>query len=358
MNPNSDSHPVLVDIYPWALACERQGSLVMEGVFRHAEYLSLEYQPAFAVVEGEHIPHAGIAILTAYLGKQIVALREASWDAVSGLLEALGCKVWVSLAIDFVCPLICRQTPFKKLTIAHDMLAADGEFGPTKEQDAKRGLQWNDVFAYISTTTLHEVSIHELVYSRPCKFIKYGCFHDYLELPPITGVRHSDISLSVSSIFPRKNILRVFEMAKELRTTHYHIGTRYQSPSPRIWEEMIVDGFRYMGAVPDSTLKSMYSRATRFISMSSAEGFNMPPMEAIICGVPVIYLSDTLINREIYGEIPGVAFCSLSATVRDVITSMLPLPLTNEHREYVFSKYKRDNVVANLEKYVATLVAN
>ena len=351
-------HPVLVDIYPWALACEKQGAVAMEGIFRHADFLAQKYEPAYAVVLGEHVPHEGIKILTDYLRKPIVALQDATWSAVSGLIEGLGCKVWVSLAIDFVCPVICQQTPFKKVTIAHDMLAASGEFGPVKEQQAKRGLQWNDIFAYISVSTLHEVSCHELTYSRPCKFIKYGCFHTYSSLPVASGYCVSGLSLSVHSLYRRKNIEKVFALANKLGTTHYHIGQRYDSPSPTVWEQLLLNGLRYMGPVPDSTLHSMYSKASVFISMSSAEGFNMPPMEAILWGVPSIYLSDTLINREIYGALTGVAFCSLDAPRAVGIDNVVALPLSKEDRGYVFEKYSLPNVTKNLENYLAEIAGN
>lgn len=351
-------HPVLVDIYPWALACEKQGAVAMEGVFRHADFLARKYTPAIAVIVGEQIPQKGVQILTEYLRKPVIMMQEATWSAVSGLIEGLGCKVWVSLAIDFVCPVICQQTPFKKATIAHDMLAASGEFGPEKEQQAKLGLHWNDTFAYISVSTLHEVSCHELTYSRPCKFIKYGCFHTYSSLPAASGFRLSGLSLSVHSLYRRKNIEKVFALAIKLGTAHYHIGQRYDSPAPEVWEQLLLNGFRYMGAVPDSTLISMYSKASIFISMSAAEGFNMPPMEAILWGVPNIYLSDTLINREIYGALAGVAFCSLDSPFSVGINNVVALPLSKEDRNYVFERYSQPNVTKNLENYLAEIAGN
>jgi glycosyltransferase involved in cell wall biosynthesis len=55
------------------------------------------------------------------------------------------------------------------------------------------------------------------------------------------------------------------------------------------------------GFVPDEQLAALYSGATAFLFPSLAEGFGLPPLEAMQCGVPVI-ASNTTSMPEVIGD--------------------------------------------------------
>jgi glycosyltransferase involved in cell wall biosynthesis len=55
------------------------------------------------------------------------------------------------------------------------------------------------------------------------------------------------------------------------------------------------------GFVPDDELAALYSGATAFVYPSLYEGFGLPPLEAMTCGVPVI-ASNTSSLPEVVGE--------------------------------------------------------
>lgn len=45
---------------------------------------------------------------------------------------------------------------------------------------------------------------------------------------------------------------------------------------------------RWAGAIPDSQLRALYEHASAFIFPSLYEGFGIPPLEAMLCGCPVV----------------------------------------------------------------------
>jgi glycosyltransferase involved in cell wall biosynthesis len=65
---------------------------------------------------------------------------------------------------------------------------------------------------------------------------------------------------------------------------------------PRAKSRIIVAGF-----VPDDNLAAIYSGATAFLFPSLAEGFGLPPLEAMQCGTPVI-ASNTASIPEVVGD--------------------------------------------------------
>jgi glycosyltransferase involved in cell wall biosynthesis len=76
---------------------------------------------------------------------------------------------------------------------------------------------------------------------------------------------------------------------------------------PNARQRIIVPGF-----IPDEELAAVYSGATAFLFPSFAEGFGLPPLEAMQCGVPVITSNTTSMP-----EVVGDAGWLLSPTDRD-----------------------------------------
>jgi glycosyltransferase involved in cell wall biosynthesis len=94
----------------------------------------------------------------------------------------------------------------------------------------------------------------------------------------------------------------------------------------------IGDRVQFLHGVTDDELAAIYSMATLFVFPSVAEGFAMPPLEAMICGTPVV-MSD----HEALVETTGDA--ALTVDVRnldeltDAIASMLRDP--EVRRDYI-----------------------
>ena len=108
-----------------------------------------------------------------------------------------------------------------------------------------------------------------------------------------------DYVLSVGSIQPRKNLVRLIKAYASLRGKQggnnfpklVLVGKRawlYDETLRALEETGIGDSVVLTGYVPESDLPALYSGALCFIYPSFFEGFGLPPLEAMKCGAPVI----------------------------------------------------------------------
>jgi glycosyltransferase involved in cell wall biosynthesis len=118
--------------------------------------------------------------------------------------------------------------------------------------------------------------------------------------------------LSLSTLEPRKNIIQSIRcftrLVKEGNIKDLSLvlaGTKgwdfdgifnEMASSPEIRERIIVTGY-----VPDHDLAPLYSGAMMFVYPSYYEGFGLPPLEAMQCGVPII-TSNTSSLPEVVGQ--------------------------------------------------------
>ena len=117
-------------------------------------------------------------------------------------------------------------------------------------------------------------------------------------------VRHTyginrDYVLSVGSIQPRKNLVRLIKAYASLRDRH--TGSRfpqlvlvgkcawlYDETLRALDETKLRDSVVLTGYVPEADLPALYSGALCFVYPSYFEGFGLPPLEAMKCGTPVV----------------------------------------------------------------------
>lgn len=115
--------------------------------------------------------------------------------------------------------------------------------------------------------------------------------------------------LSLGTIEPRKNLTSLLKAYGALRETGSDFklviagkkGWLYEGFFRKLRELGLEDEVIFPGFVPDGDLPALYSAADLFVFPSLYEGFGLPVLEAMACGVPVI-TSNTSSLPEVAGD--------------------------------------------------------
>ena len=101
--------------------------------------------------------------------------------------------------------------------------------------------------------------------------------------------------LSLGTIHPRKNYQMLIKAFKQIAEQYPHNlyiaggkGWLYEPVFAEIEAQGLTERVRFIGFVDDDDLPALYSAATLFLFPSLYEGFGLPLLEAMGCGVPVV----------------------------------------------------------------------
>jgi glycosyltransferase involved in cell wall biosynthesis len=155
----------------------------------------------------------------------------------------------------------------------------------------------NDLLTYYNQIDPEKVFVSYLA-ADPEKF--YHCTDEskFAEVRNKYGLP-GKYMLSLCMMEPRKNLdhlVRCFiRFVKEQHIKDLSlvlIGSSEWDPQDVITEMDVIGSYRdrivLTGRVPDEDLASIYSHAHSFYFMSEYEGFGLPPLEAMQCGVPTV----------------------------------------------------------------------
>jgi glycosyltransferase involved in cell wall biosynthesis len=113
--------------------------------------------------------------------------------------------------------------------------------------------------------------------------------------------------LSIGTIQPRKNYQRLIQAFAQVKREAALViaggaGWKNESIFAEVEKQQMADRVYFPGFVEDTDLPALYSTAAVFVYPSLYEGFGLPILEAMACGVPVIAS-----NRSSLPEVTGDA---------------------------------------------------
>ncbi|HXF04837.1 MAG TPA: glycosyltransferase family 1 protein [Blastocatellia bacterium] len=161
-----------------------------------------------------------------------------------------------------------------------------------------------DTIIAISHSTKNDLVNHCGIPAEKIRVIYPGCDHALFHVYPeaetervlATYQLRPGYILHVGTLEPRKNIVRLieaFEIAHRLGTDALLVlvgppGWLHRPIFHRLERSPLRDKIVIVGAVPEDVLPSFYNGARVFVYPSLYEGFGLPVVEAMACGVPVI----------------------------------------------------------------------
>ncbi|MEM2592743.1 MAG: glycosyltransferase family 1 protein [Thermofilaceae archaeon] len=141
--------------------------------------------------------------------------------------------------------------------------------------------------------------------------------------------------LYVGTIEPRKNLVALLEAYAAIltRNTQHAIrlvivgkkGWLYEGFFRRLRELGLEERVHFTGYVPDEDLPALYSAADLFVFPSLYEGFGLPVLEAMACGVPVVCS-----NTSSLPEVAGDAALLVNPTDVQALAAAIERALTDE----------------------------
>lgn len=122
------------------------------------------------------------------------------------------------------------------------------------------------------------------------------------------GLSDTPILLTVCTLEPRKNLAQAVRAFAALRRQGHDVQLVVAGAkgwgTGALFDEVrtlsAADQVRLLGYVPDEDLPALYRACTVFLYPSVYEGFGLPPLEAMACGMPVV-----VSNRSSLPEVVG-----------------------------------------------------
>ncbi|MGH6888119.1 MAG: glycosyltransferase family 4 protein [Rhizomicrobium sp.] len=149
---------------------------------------------------------------------------------------------------------------------------------------------------------------------------------------------HKPYILVAGAIEARKNLETIYRSVREvadsvpvqLVLTGLVRDRVYESELANLADSLdLTPCIRKLGFVDADTLLALYQNADVFVTASRDEGFNLPPLEAMACGTPVI-CSDIPVHRELFNNCARFFTVNSPEALASHILEVLTLPTSSD----------------------------
>lgn len=170
----------------------------------------------------------------------------------------------------------------------------------------------------------------------------------------------SDYILFLGVLEPRKNVSRLIRAYSRLspELSHYKLviagghGWLYEDIYSLVKELSLQNRVIFTGRISDEDLPDLYRGASLFVYPSLMEGFGIPPLEAMACGIPVIAS-----NTSSFPEVLSDAAFLVDPLNEEEITSAMTDILTDKNlcKTLIYKGLKRASLFSWKESARRTL---
>ena len=143
---------------------------------------------------------------------------------------------------------------------------------------------------------------------RPVHVTSPGVDEEWFAAAPLPPASRATLGvpdeyvLAVGTLEPRKNLRALVRAHHRLRGEDADVPPLVLAGPPGWGPELAATpDVRFTGYLPAATLRSLVAGASLLAFPSHYEGFGLPPVEALACGVPVLS-NDLPVTREVLGD--------------------------------------------------------
>lgn len=179
-------------------------------------------------------------------------------------------------------------------------------------------------------------------------YVRYIEVEEKFKILPKTAVEEFNAShqlgryfLCVGNVKPHKNLSTAISSFRELKKSHPDIklviiGKKGKPPKNTNNFDMYKNNIDiiYTGEISDDELITYYNGATAFLFLSLYEGYGLPPLEAMSCGIPVIAS-----NRSSIPEVLGdAAYFVNPEKINEIVQAMQIILFNQDERKKFIQK--------------------